>query len=187
MEEMKDASSKVILSIVTGVSISYLQDKLNNVPVIRAMPNTPLQINKGSTAICCSSNCPDEAYKFVKDLFSSMGKCKEIPEEKLNSMVCVHGSIPAYVYYLTECILEDMKKRGFKEEEIRELLVETIIGSGELMKMNPDKPLSVFVDEVCSKGGTTIEAIDEMKNRGMDRIISDANEKCINRAEQLGK
>ncbi len=187
LENMKGSDIDILLSIVTGVSIHHLQEVLGPVPVIRAMPNTPLQISLGSTAVCRSDNCPDEAYDFVNSLFSAMGVVREIPENQLNEMVCVHGSIPAYVYYLAECILNDMKERGINEADARDMLVQTFIGSGGLMQANPDKPLQIFIDEVCSKGGTTIEAITELRNRDLPGIIHDANEKCINRAKELGK
>ncbi|MBR3227547.1 MAG: pyrroline-5-carboxylate reductase [Erysipelotrichaceae bacterium] len=177
----------VLLSIVTGVSIKYLQDKLGDVAIIRAMPNTPLQVGKGSTVLCRSDDCPDEDYVFVKQLFETAGITRDMPEDMINACVCVHGSIPAYVYYLSECILEDMKKRGFREEDIKDLLIETVIGSGYLMKENSDRPLSELIDQVCSKGGTTIEAITEMRKRNMDKIIADADTLCINRANELGK
>ena len=186
LDKMTGTDIEVLLSIVTGYSIRYLQEKLGKIPVIRAMPNTPLLVNKGSTVICRSDDCDSKDYEYVKEMFSCLGLCKDISEDKINAMVCVNGSIPAYVYYLTECILEDMKQRGFKEEDIKDLLIETVIGSGYLMKES-DKPLSVLIDQVCSKGGTTIEAITEMRNRNMNRIIADANTKCINRAEELGR
>ena len=55
------------------------------------------------------------------------------------------------------------------------------------MKKYPERSIEQFVDEVCSKGGTTIEAIGELKTRNIAEIIHDANEKCIARAKQLGK
>ena len=187
LEQLQGEKIEVILSIVTSVSIRTLQDRLGNVPVIRAMPNTPLQLGKGSTVICCSGNCLNEDYEFIRQLFSSVGICRDIAEDRIDDAVCIHGSIPAYVYYLTQSILEDMIERGHREEDIRDLLVETIIGSGELMKKNADRPLKELIDEVCSKGGTTIEAVQEMERQQFKKIIHDANEKCINRAKQLGK
>lgn len=177
----------VLLSIVTGVSIQHIQDRLNNVPVIRAMPNTPLQIGEGATAMCMSANTKADDYDFVFQLFSSMGVTRTIPEDKMNEIVAVHGSTPAYVYYFVQCILKDAVARGIDEADARALLVQTVIGSGKLLAKNADKPLSDLIDEVCSKGGTTIEAISEMESQHMDQIIHDADEKCIKRAYELGK
>ena len=187
LDGIKGQAIDVLLSIVTGASISHLQKALGDVPVIRAMPNTPLQINAGATALCMSKNCNADDYDFVFQLFSSMGVTRTIPEDKMNDIVAVHGSTPAYVYYFVDCILKDAVERGIDEEAARALLVQTVIGAGELLSKNADKPLNDFIKEVATEGGTTIEAVSTLKNEKMDKIIHDANEKCIDRAKQLGK
>ena len=187
LASLEGADLTTLLSIVTGVSIDYLQSKLNNVPVIRAMPNTPLQISEGATALCMSSNCKADEYDFVFRLFRHMGVTRTVPEEQLNAFVSVHGSTPAYFYYLAECILNDLVERGIDEETARALLVQTLVGSGKLLQKNASKPISEFIDEVCSKGGTTIQAVQSMREDGLQEIIHKANEKCIRRAEELGR
>ena len=187
LDEIANDNMDVVLSIVTGVSIAHLQERLHNTPIIRAMPNTPLQIGEGATALCMSPNCRADDYDFVFQLFASMGVTRTIPEEKMNEIVTVHGSIPAYVYYFVQCILDDAVKRGIDELDARALLVQTFIGSAKLLKTYPERSIEQFVDEVCSKGGTTIEAIGELRSRNIADIIRDANEKCIARAKQLGK
>lgn len=187
LDQIKDCNINTVLSIVTGVSISHLQDRLNHVPVIRAMPNTPLQINEGSTALCMSDNCKADDYDFIFQLFASMGVTKTVKESQMNDIVAVHGSTPAYVYYFVHCILEDAKQRGIDEDVARALLVQTVIGAGKLMQSNANKSLNDFIDEVCSEGGTTIEAIHTLEQENMKNIIHDANEKCIHRAKELGE
>ena len=187
LERLKDTPIDCLVSIVTGVSIHYLQQKLNNTPIIRAMPNTPLQIAEGATALCMSANCHADDYDFVYQMFNTMGVTRTIPENQMEDIIAVHGSTPAYVYYIIDCLLKDAMSRGIEEEAARDLLVQTFVGSAELLKQNRKKPLDDFIDEVCSKGGTTIEAIDEMKRQNMSRIIHDCNEKCIDKAKKLGK
>lgn len=187
LEQIEGADLCNLLSIVTGVSIEYLQKRLNNVPVIRAMPNTPLQINEGATALCMSENCKADEYDFVFQMFNSMGVTRTIPESRMNDVVTVSGSTPAYVYYFIECLVNDAKARGMDELDVRDLAVQTFIGSAMLLKQNRKTPISDFIDEVCSKGGTTIEAIGEMRKQNIEKIIHDANEACIERAKQLGR
>ena len=150
------------------------------------MPNTPLQINEGATALCKSDNCKADEYDFVYKLFDSMGVTKTIPEDKMNEMVSVHGSTPAYLYYFIECLLKDIEDRGVDRSAARALIVQTFIGAAKLLQREPNRPIQEFIDEVCSKGGTTIEAVTELKNQDLEKIIHEANEKCINRAKELG-
>ena len=187
LASLEGAEITTLLSIVTGVSIDYLQSKLNNAPVIRAMPNTPLQINEGATALCMSANCKADEYDFVFQLFNSMGVTKTIPEALMNEAVAVSGITPAYVYYFIECMVNDAKERGLDDEDARALIVQTFIGSAKLLQNSRKTPISDFIDEVCSKGGTTIEAIAEMKRSKLDEIIRSANQACIDRAKEIGR
>lgn len=187
LEHLKDANINVLLSIVTGVSIQKLQTSLKNVPVIRSMPNTPLQIGEGATALCKSDNCRADDYDFVFQLFNAMGVTRTVPEEKINESVAVHGSTPAYYYYFAQCIIQDAVARGMEEETARALAVQTMIGAGKLLANNPQKPIEQFVDEVCSKGGTTIEAIEKLKELDLEKIVHEADEVCIQRAKELGQ
>lgn len=187
LDQMQDYNINTVLSIVTGVSIAHLQSRLHNAPIIRAMPNTPLQINEGATALCKSDNCKADDYDFVFQLFASMGVTRTIKEEQMEDIVAVHGSTPAYIYYFVQCILKDAAARGIDEDDARALLVQTVIGSGKLLANSQNKPLHEFIDEVCSKGGATIEAIDELQKQNMEKIIHDTDERCIKRAKNLGK
>jgi len=187
LENLKGAHIDCLLSIVTGVSMSYLQDKLGDIPIIRAMPNTPLQINEGATALCKNEKCKADEYDFVFQLFNSMGVTKTIPEDKMDNIVAVSGSIPAYVYYYIQCIMNDAVARGIDDRAARELIVQTFIGSAKLLQQNINTPIDQFINEVCSKGGTTIEAITELKNRNLEEIVHSANQKCIDRAKEIGR
>ena len=87
LDEIKDYDIHTLLSIVTGVSIQHLQSRLNNAPIIRSMPNTPLQINEGATALCKSENCKADDYDFVFQLFATMGVTKTVKEEQMLSLI----------------------------------------------------------------------------------------------------
>ena len=187
LEKIADAKPECILTIAAGVPIRRFTEALGPLPVVRAMPNTPLQLGNGAVALCHNELCPEEDYEFAKSLFSSLGAAADIDESHMCDIIAVNGSTPAYFYYYIECMLEDAVRRGIDEKDARTLLVETMIGSGLLLRNNPDKPISAFVDEVCSKGGTTIEAIDVFRASDFKEIVEKADSACIRRAEELGK
>lgn len=188
LNAIKDSHPECVLSIVTGLSIAHMREILGeDVAIVRAMPNTPLQIGHGATALCRSENCAADEYDFIFQMFSSMGVARTIPEDKINATIAIHGSVPAYVYYFTQCIVNDAVARGIDEDSARALLVETIIGSGGLMKENATTSLDELINEVATKGGTTIEAINELKKQNLEKVLHEADEKCIKRAEELSK
>lgn len=188
LENLKGVKIECLLTIVTGVPISHYQEVLgSDVPVIRAMPNTPLQIAEGATALCMSANASADDYDFVYSLFSSMGIARTIPEDKMSEIIAVNGSTPAYFYYFIDVMMKDAMAHGIEEESARALLVQTMIGSGELLMKNKTTPIEDFVNEVCSPGGTTIEAVNVMKqDDALAKVLKEANAKCIKRAEELG-
>ncbi len=179
-----DEPVNCVLSIVTGLSISFLQDRLNHVPVIRALPDTPLQINEGSTALCRSSNCKADEYDFVFQLFQSMGVTRTIPEDKISETAALH-SLSAYIYYFVQSMLEDAKSRGVDEDSARALITQTVIGTGKLLREHSRQPIYEFIDEVALNDDTIIEALTAMLELNMFEIIHQANEKCIARAEHI--
>lgn len=187
LEELVQTKPECLLTIAAGIPMKRFSDAMAPLPIIRAMPNTPLQLGEGAVALCRNELCGDADFNFAMDLFRTMGKACEITEDHMCDIIAVNGSTPAYFYYLVECLFEDAVRRGIDEADARELIVQTMIGSGKMLMADKNKPISTFVDEVCSKGGTTIEAINVMKAAGFNRIIQDADTACIRRAEELGK
>ena len=187
LETMKESVPECILTIAAGIPISRFTDALGPIPVMRAMPNTPLQLSEGAAALCRNELCSDRDFELALSLFQAMGKACAIDESHMCDIIAVNGSTPAYFYYLIECLLNDAVARGINEADARTLLVQTMIGSGKMLMEQPDKPIGVFVDEVCSKGGTTIEAINVLREGGMEDLIKKADTACIRRAEELGK
>ena len=187
LQEIREAVPQCILTIAAGIPIRRFTDVLGSIPVIRAMPNTPLQLGEGAVALCRNEVCPDAYMEEAMKLFSTMGKAVVIDESHMCDIIAVNGSTPAYFYYLVQCLLEDAVSRGIDEADARTLIVQTMIGSGKLLEADPQKPVSEFVIAVCSKGGTTIEAISVMKKRDLNKLIRDADQACIDRAEELGR
>ena len=104
----------------------------------------------------------------------------------MNDILIVNGSTPAYVYYFINTMLNDAIKRGIDKEIAKDMLIQTFIGSAMMLKES-DKTIQEEIDAVCSKGGTTIEAINTLQEKKLDEIIHQANTNCINRAKVIGK
>ena len=187
LPKLRDIQIDCLLSIVAALSMKHIRDLAGDIPVIRVMPNTPLMVSCGATAMCHTDDCAEEDLAFVTSMFESLGVVRNIPESQMNDIIAVHGSTPAYFYYFLNSILKDTIRRGVDPETARTMLVQTMIGSGKLLEAEPDKPLEAFVDSVCSKGGTTIEAIQVFQNEDLDSMVQRANEECIRRAIELSK
>lgn len=174
-----------VISIMAGVDSKFIGEKLGmQGKVIRVMPNTPAQIGKGATAI--AENTLEKKHNdFCRSVFESVSNVSVIPEEKFDAVTAVSGSGPAYAYYFAKAMIEGGVVNGLDKETSKKLTLDTIIGACEMIKANPDVPLGVLISNVCSKGGTTIEAVNVFEKNQMDKIVIDAMTACRKRSEEL--
>ncbi len=174
-----------IITILAGVKKDTIKNLFANAKITRCMPNTPCSIGYGMSAIDCIDFDID-GKTFVKNLFSSLGAVLEIEESKMNAVTGISGSGPAYVYLFIKALTEAGVKQGLTYEQAKILASNTIIGGGQMVVHNPEKSLEELITAVCSKGGTTIEAVNSFNNDGLDKIVDLAVTKCVNRAKELG-
>lgn len=176
---------KKLISLLAAVEIQQLQKYFQHAWIVRTMPNIPLFIQQGACAVSANSSCPKEFVDEVVEIFNQLGTACVVEEKDLDTMMVVNGSTPAYIAYFLKVLVDDAVCRGINESVAKALLYQTFIGEIELMKQDFDCDMNHFVDAVCSKGGTTIEAISYMKNNGLETILKNANQKCIDRANEL--
>ena len=178
-------SADCIISIMAGVDSNFISEKLcARGKVIRVMPNTPSQIGKGVTAIS-ENGLGNEYNDFCKAVFKSVGEICYISEDKFDAVTCVSGSGPAYAYYFAKAMIDGGVSNGLDENTSKTLALDTIIGACEMIKANPQIPLKTLISNVCSKGGTTIEAINVFENDALDDTVIKAMTACRKRSEEL--
>ena len=186
LEEVKEAHINCLASVAAGVTINHIKAFVPDTPVIRIMPNTPLELGQGASALAKSEDCLIFDFDFVLSLFDNMGVARETEESLIDQMVAVNGSTPAYVYYMVDCLVKDAVNRGMNEKDARDLIVQTFIGSAEMLFENPETPCETLVNAVATPGGATIEAIESFNRDKLPEILHRANELCIKKAEELG-
>ncbi len=185
-EIKKDAYKTIIISIMAGITINTLKEKLGNIKCVRVMPNTPALINKAVSAISKDNLITEEEFKEVKKIFTLVGKIYEIDDNKMNEIIPLNGSMPAYLYYFVEGFLENAKKSGIDPDLAKELIVNSIISSCEMI-LTANKDISELRNDVCSKGGTTLAGLDILKQNDFLDIIDKTCDACIKRAYELSK
>lgn len=179
-----ELKSKTFVTIAAGISTSYICKKLGvDVAVIRIMPNTPLLIGEGASAICRNDYVSDAEFTTVLDIFSSLGVCKILTEDMMNRVIAVNGSSPAYVYLFAKAMCDAAKEQGITEDMLP-LVIQTFIGSAKMMEqssMTPDE----LIKMVTSPNGTTLAALQSFDADGFCDVIKRAMQKCTDRAEEI--
>ena len=178
---------KVFASIAAGISTSYISSLLGTeCRVIRAMPNTPLLLSQGATAICRTENVPDASFQIVRNIFAACGEVREIEETFMNAIISVNGSSPAYIYLFAKAVVDYAAAKGIDTDIALSLFAQTLKGSASMLTdsgFSPDE----LIRMVSSPGGTTLAALDVFYQRGFTDIISDAMDACTDRAAEIGK
>ncbi len=179
--------SKIFVTIAAGISIEYVRKGLGvECPMVRVMPNTPLLLGKGATALCRSENITDEDFDEVYKMFALSGDAVVLPESQMNSVIAVNGSSPAYIYLFAKAMTEYAVSVGIDGQTALKLICKTFEGSAEMLRSSGDTP-DELIKKVCSKGGTTIEAMNVLEAKGVSEAIKEAMAACTRRAEELGR
>ena len=181
-----DIENILVISIVAGKNINDLQEIFGNQRFIRVMPNTPALINEGATAIGRNNLVNEEELNIVCKIFSSIGGAKIIPDELLNEVIPLNGSMPAYLYYFAKCFIEKGVKDGITYEDAKELVSRAIIGSAKMI-IESNKDIDTLINDVCSPKGATLEGMNVLKESNFKEIIEETSEKTVKRAYELSK
>lgn len=175
------------ISICAGISTEYICDSFKaELPVIRVMPNAPIMVGAGATAISRNDLVSDKTYSKICGIFSFGGEVASVPESQMNAMISVNSSSPAFFYEFIRIMIEYAKSQGIDEKVARSMAQNAMYGASKVLKSSQDSPEDL-ISIVKSKKGTTEAALDSFKSNGLERIVFEAMDACTKRAEELGK
>jgi pyrroline-5-carboxylate reductase len=177
----------VIVSIGAGISGQFITERIGKpCKIILAMPNTPLLIGEGATALSRLSGVTDEEFETVLSVFECCGITAVIPEDKMKEIICINSSSPAFIYTFAHSFINYGTNRGIDESAVIKLFTKAMIGAA---KMISDSGYSVgeLIKMVSSPGGTTVAGLQEMYAGNLDETLTRACESCTARAYELGQ
>ncbi len=177
--------AKTVVSIAAGITLSYLEARLNTKKLIRVMPNTPALVQEGMSvmSLCGCSYGPE--LNVVKSILMSIGKVLTLPEEMMNAVTALSGSGPAFVALFVEAIIGSGLKMGLSESDASGLAVQTLLGTAKLLDTGmPADRLRIMV---TSPGGTTEAGLRVFEERSFRETVSEAMLAAKNRAGELGR
>ena len=165
--------NQVILSIMAGIPIKQIQEKLAHPLVVRAMPNTPAMLGMGITGFTAAKEVDLANLRRVENLINATGRSIFLEDEAmLDAVTALSGSGPAYFYYVVKAMIEAGKQMGFSDAVSALLVKQTMLGSYHLIN-NADKSLDELIKAVASKGGTTEAALRTFETGSLnDTLIS---------------
>lgn len=168
-------ADKLLISIAAGLDLKALKTYSGGLaPVVRVMPNTPALVSRGIFGLCFDDPGVTEGQQaLVRKLFSLLGEVRVLPENRFNAFSALSGCGPAYIYYFLDALAEAGVTLGFTREEAAGLALSLSRGSVELA-LERKLPLNTLREQVCSPGGTTIEAMNHLDRMAVRGHIIDA-------------
>ena len=184
----KPATQPLIISIAAGIRLVDLSRWLGEyLTIVRAMPNTPAQIQAGITGLYAMPSVSKKHIALADQILKAAGDTIWLDsEEKLDAVTAISGSGPAYVFYLIEALQAAALNLGLNEAQAKALSIATFKGASLLADCSTT-PIETLRMQVTSKGGTTEQGILSLEQSQVKQAIVLAAQKACERAKTLGQ
>ncbi|KKC27817.1 pyrroline-5-carboxylate reductase [Sphingomonas sp. SRS2] len=160
----KPGAPRLVLSILAGVETSTLGSVFSARYTVRAMPNLPVSIGEGVTALY-SGDADDQVRAEAAALVTPLGMVEWIDEEGLfNAVTALSGCGPGFLFRFIDAMAEAGEALGLPGDQALRLATATVKGSGLLAAQSSESP-AVLADRVASPGGSTREGLNVLDDR----------------------
>lgn len=183
LQECKEGT--LIISMAAGLTLEGLEPHAPQAEWVRVMPNTPVLVKAGLTAVTKGSRCKDSHVDYTVNLFSKLGKVIVCDEPDLDRLGALAGAGPGFLFTILDALANGGVAIGLSRQVALEAAAHTLYGSG-LLAVETGKHPGELRDAVTSPGGTTIAGILEMERQGLRTAMSSAVQKAYERSNELG-
>jgi len=181
------SSKQLLVSVAASVSTSQIEQALGGeVPVVRAMPNTPCSQGKGMTALCKGTFAAARHLEIASAMFNVVGRTVVVDEKHMDAVTGLSASGPAYIYIILESLAEAGVKVGLPRDIATLLAAQTTLGAATVVLETGDHP-ALLKDAVTTPAGCTIDGIMELEEGKLRVTLIKAVVKAVQRAKELAK
>jgi pyrroline-5-carboxylate reductase len=197
------AQGPLVLSIVAGLRTDVLRKWIGSegigpegigpegigpqVPIVRAMPNTPALVRSGAAALYAETGSVGPGHRnSAESILRAVGSTVWVEDEALmDTVTALSGSGPAYFFLFMDLIERAGVSMGLAPESARLLTLQTAFGAAK-MALESETPAAVLRAQVTSPGGTTEQAIKTFQDCGIESIVTRALRAAEARSRELG-
>ena len=176
---------QVIISICAGISAEFIRSHtIADARIILCMPNTPLMLGLGATALAKCAGINDDEFALAMKMFATCGIAEEIPENKMREIIAVNSSSPAFLYLYAKGFLDFAKTVGLDDGAALRLFAQAMIGSAKMMT-DSGYSIDELIKMVSSPGGTTLAGLDQLYAGDLTDTVGKCCNACTDRAYEL--
>lgn len=176
---------KIVVTIAPGKTLEWLQGIFGKpVKIIRTMPNTPAMVREGMMGMCPNGHVSKEDIVLVRDICSGFAETEIVGENLMDVVTAVSGSSPAYVFLFIEAMADAAVADGMPRAQAYKFAAQAVLGSAKMV-LETGKHPGELKDMVCSPGGTTIEAVRVLEEKGFRSAVFEAVKACVNKSRDM--
>lgn len=187
IDEIRDTvpQETLIISIAAGKTMAWIEEAFHReIKLVRCMPNTPALVGAGCTGVCVNGRVSEEETDYSMKLMESFGRAHLVPERLMDAVGAVSGSSPAYVFLFIEAMADAAVAAGMPRAQAYEFAAQAVYGSAKLVLESGKHP-GELKDMVCSPGGTTIQGVRVLEERGMRSAVFEALTATVEQSRKL--
>ena len=176
-----------MVSIMAGWTNAKLKAQLpEGAQFLRVMPNTCAKVGESMTVLSEEHTLPETSYALAARLLGACGQTCVLPERLFDAATGLSGSGPAYAFMFMEGLILAGVKNGLPWPDARKMAVQTVLGAAEMMMQSSESPHNLC-DQVCTPGGTTIDAVHTLLSEGFESAVIDAVTVCTDKSKAMGR
>lgn len=187
LEEIRSAvtAETCLVTVAAGRTIDWVKKQVGfDCKVIRVMPNTPLMVGCGASALVHVSPVTDAEFEMVKGCFSSCGVACTVEEKDMDTVTAVSGSSPAFIFRFAEDLIKTAVAHGLSRSDAQRLVSGTLLGSARMI-LESGRSVEELIRMVTSPNGTTEAGLKAMDESEFDRAVERAVEAAERRSIEL--
>jgi pyrroline-5-carboxylate reductase len=180
-----EEGSRLLISVLAGVTLRRLESLFPGWQCVRAVPNTPCLVRSGLTGLAWGAGIAPERQAWVERLFAQVGEVQELPETQLDAFLALTSSGPAFLALVAEAMADGAVAAGLPRALASHLAHRTMAGTAALLDQQELHP-GQLKDMVSSPGGTTIAGLRQLERQGLRSALFEAVLAAAERSRQLG-
>ena len=175
----------LVISVAASVPASFIEQHLGaNVPVVRAMPNTPSAVGCGMTGISPGAHASHAHLEIARAMFDTVGRTVIVDEKNMDAVTGLSACGTAFIYIMLESLAEAGVKVGLPRDVATLLAAQTMKGAASVVLETGDHP-ALLKDAVTTPAGCTIDGILELEEGKLRVTLIKAVVKSTDRAGEL--
>ncbi len=183
-EELK-TNDPLLISIAAGKTTDFIASLLPYTPrLVRIMPNINAKVGAAISAYCGNERATAQDKAFVKGFCDAFGRGIEIAEKSFSIYSAIGGCSPAFAFMFIDSLARAAVKNGMTKADALETAAQAVLGSAKLILESDEHPWKL-VDAVCSPGGTTIEGVCTLQEKGFEAAVEAAVEASYNKDKRI--